>query len=223
MLSDRRQFSKPRNRITKAGTVPYSACQHDGTDCPMKPQCCPNMPNRRIMRSVHESSRDVARALAATPEYAQSQRDRKKIEMLCAHLKRILKLDRLRLRGLSAARDEFLLAASAQNLRRRAKRLIGGPQQGQLMPAGRRPGGPRPSSPSTLPTQARRRRLQRGLQPWPDFESFNRIGHQRVFAAGRLPRGRQHTSRSRDWEHRPICPAGQQIVGEQADPLAQRG
>lgn len=135
LLSDRRQFSKPRNRITKAGTILYSASQHDCMDCPMKQRCCPNMPNRRIMRSVHESSRDVARALAATPEYAQSRRDRKKVEMLFAHLKRILKLDRLRLRGLSGARDEFLLAATAQNLRRMAKRLIGGPQQGQLMPA----------------------------------------------------------------------------------------
>ena len=55
--------------------------------------------------------------------------------MLFAHLKRILKLDRLRLRGLSGARDEFLLAATAQNLRRMAKRLIAEPNQVQLMPA----------------------------------------------------------------------------------------
>jgi IS5 family transposase len=135
LLSDRRQFTRPRSRITKAGMILYSASQHDCIDCPMKQQCCPNMPNRRIMRSVHESSRDVARALAATPEYAQSRRDRKKVEMLFAHLKRILKLDRLRLRGLSGARDEFLLAATAQNLRRMAKRLIGEPQQVQSMPA----------------------------------------------------------------------------------------
>jgi len=135
LLSDRRQFSKPRSRITKAGTILYSASQHDCMDCPIKPHCCPNVPHRRIMRSMHESSRDVARALAATPEYAQSRRDRKKVEMLFAHLKRILKLDRLRLRGLSGASDEFLWAATAQNLRRMAKRLTGGPQQGQLMPA----------------------------------------------------------------------------------------
>ncbi len=44
--------------------------------------------------------------------------------MLFTHLKRILKLDRLRLRGLSGAQDEFLLAATAQNLRRMAKRLM---------------------------------------------------------------------------------------------------
>ncbi len=67
----------------------------------MKQQCCPNMPNRRIMRSVHERSRDVAREIADTPQYKQSRRDRKKVEMLFAHLKRILKLDRLRLRGLT--------------------------------------------------------------------------------------------------------------------------
>lgn len=98
LLSDRRQSTQPRSRITKAGTILYSASQHDCTGCPMKPQCCPNMPNRRIMRSVHESSRDVARALATTPEYAQSRRDRRKVEMLFANLKCILKLDRLRLR-----------------------------------------------------------------------------------------------------------------------------
>jgi hypothetical protein len=49
---------------------------------------------------------------------------RKKVEVLFAHLKRILKLERLRLRGLSGARDEFLLAAAAQNLRRMAKWLV---------------------------------------------------------------------------------------------------
>jgi hypothetical protein len=50
-----------------------------------------------------------------------SRRERKKIEMLFAHLKRILRLDRLRLRGPYGAHDEFLLAATAQNLRRLAK------------------------------------------------------------------------------------------------------
>jgi hypothetical protein len=90
----------------------------------MKQECCPNMPNRRIVRSVHERSREVAREIANTPQYRQSRRDRKKVEMLFAHLKRILKLDRLRLRGLSGARDEFLLAATAQNLGRMGKWLM---------------------------------------------------------------------------------------------------
>ena len=51
--------------------------------------------------------------------------------MLFAHLKRILKLDRLRLRGLSGARDEFTLAAVAQNLRRLATLMSQGPPEGR--------------------------------------------------------------------------------------------
>ena len=73
---------------------------------------------------MHASARDVAREVAKSDSYKQSRKDRKKVEMLFAHLKRILKLDRLRLRGPSGARDEFLLAAIAQNLRRMAKRLM---------------------------------------------------------------------------------------------------
>jgi hypothetical protein len=89
----------------------------------MKARCCPNTPIRKIARSVHESARDTARDIAKTDVYKQSRKDRKKVEMLFAHLKRILKLDRLRLRGLTGANDEFLLAATAQNLRRMAKWL----------------------------------------------------------------------------------------------------
>ena len=89
--------------------------------CPLKAKCCPNMPARRIVRDVNEAARDVARALAKTEVFAQSRRDRKKVEMLFAHLKRILRLGRLRLRGPSGAQFEFPLAAIAQNLRRLAK------------------------------------------------------------------------------------------------------
>jgi transposase len=89
--------------------------------CPFKAKCCPNMPARRIVRDVNEAARDVARTLAKTQAFAQSRRDRKKVEMLFAHLKRILRLDRLRLRGPSGAQFEFTLAAIAQNLRRLAK------------------------------------------------------------------------------------------------------
>jgi hypothetical protein len=79
------------------------------------------MPARKIARSVHEAARDKARAIANTEAYAISRRQRKRVEMLFAHLKRILKLDRLRLRGPNGAKDEFLLAATAQNLRKLAK------------------------------------------------------------------------------------------------------
>jgi hypothetical protein len=76
---------------------------------------------RKVSRSVHEAARDVVRRLEGTPTYRQSRNDRNKVEMLFAHLKKIMKLDRLRLRGPSGARDEFLLAATAQNLRKLAK------------------------------------------------------------------------------------------------------
>ena len=89
----------------------------------MKARCCPNTPFRKIARSIHEAARNVARDIAKTSAYQQSRKDRKKVEMLFAHLKRILKLDRLRLRGPSGAHDEFLPAATAQNLRRMARRL----------------------------------------------------------------------------------------------------
>ena len=118
-----RAFSKSRSRhVTSADTVMYRSSQLVCATCPLKPRCCPNTPIRKIARSVYEKSRDVARKLVDTAAYRQSRKDRKKVEVLFAHLKRILKLDRLRLRGRQGARDEFLLAATAQNLRRMAKR-----------------------------------------------------------------------------------------------------
>lgn len=102
-------------------TYRYCARKPDCDRCALKPRCCPNMPQRRVGRDVNEDARDVARAIYDTPEYEQSRRDRKKVEMLFAHLKRILKLGRLRLRGPNGAKDEFLLAATVQNLRKLAK------------------------------------------------------------------------------------------------------
>ena len=116
-----RAFAKPRDGLTKDGTMIYFARKHDCETCALKPKCCPNVPARKIARSVHEAARDKARAIAKTEAYAVSCRERKKVEMLFAHLKRILKLGRLRLRGPSGAKDEFLLAATAQNLRKLAK------------------------------------------------------------------------------------------------------
>src|SRR5580658_5355736 len=117
----RRAFSMPREGIAKDGAIRYHAAQHDCHACALKLQCSPNVPARKIARSVHEAARDKARAIAKTEAYAVSCRERKKVEMLFAHLKRILRLDRLRLRGPSGAKDEFLLAATAQNLRKLAK------------------------------------------------------------------------------------------------------
>jgi len=123
LRSEWRPFKRPRTHITKDDTIIYASSQSDCVRCPFKARCCPHTPTRKIRRSIHEPARDVARAIAKSRLYKQSRKDRKKVEMLFAHLKRILKLDRLRLRGPSGAHDEFLLAAIAQNLRRMAKRL----------------------------------------------------------------------------------------------------
>ena len=108
-------------RIHSGETVLYRASTHDCGPCPLKPKCCPKAPERKIPRSIYEDARDAARALADTEAFEQSRRDRKRVEMLFAHLKRILRLGRLRLRGPRGAQDEFTLAAVAQNLRRLAK------------------------------------------------------------------------------------------------------
>ena len=117
----RRLFSALRSEVTKDGVILYRASKRDCEACALEPKCGPNAPARKIARSVHEAARDKARAIAKTEAYVVSRCQRKKVEMLFAHLKRILKLDRLRLRGPNGAKDEFLLAATAQNLRKLAK------------------------------------------------------------------------------------------------------
>jgi hypothetical protein len=116
-----RNFTVPRSNVDQDGFIRYRARQQDCSDCALRQRCTPNMPARKIMRSIHEGARDRARDVATTDAYLTSRRQRKKVEMLFAHLKRILKLDRLRLRGPNGAKDEFLLAATAQNLRKIAK------------------------------------------------------------------------------------------------------
>jgi hypothetical protein len=109
-------FKGPHNPITKDNTIIYRSNPADCSNCVLKSRCCPNTPARRIQRSIHENARDVARRIALTPEYGRSRCERKKVGVLFAHLKRVLKLDRLRLRGLSGARDEFLMAANRSKL-----------------------------------------------------------------------------------------------------------
>ncbi|MEM8760128.1 MAG: IS1182 family transposase [Pseudomonadota bacterium] len=88
--------------------------------CPIRAQCT-DTGARSVVRLMDEEVREKVRALAETPAYIAARRRRKKVEMLFAHLKRHLSLTRLRLRGLSGATEEFLLAATAQNLKRLAK------------------------------------------------------------------------------------------------------
>jgi transposase len=101
-------------------TLLYLARKHDCDGCKLRAQCCPKVPFRKIPRDQHEAARDIARSFVGTEAFEQSRRERKKIEMRFAHLKRILRLGRLRLRGPTGAQDEFILAAIAQNLRRLA-------------------------------------------------------------------------------------------------------
>jgi transposase len=125
----RRNYKVPRSGVDKEGIMRYRARKSDCDTCELKARCTPKEPQRKVLRSIYEPSRDVARQITQTIDYAISCKLRKKVEMLFAHLKRILKLDRLRLRGPCGAKDEFHLAATAQNLRKLAK-LIPTPSLG---------------------------------------------------------------------------------------------
>jgi transposase len=107
--------------VNDGATLLYRASKYDCDVCALKPRCCPNAPARKIPRSIYEGARDMARDIARSDAGRTSRKQRKKIEMLFAHLKRIMRLDRLRLRGPNGARDEFHLAATAQNLRKLGK------------------------------------------------------------------------------------------------------
>ena len=111
---------KTSGRIHGGTTLKYLANSKDCSNCTLKPKCTTGK-ERRIARDVNQKIRDYVRALAETPAFKRSRNERKKVEMTFAHMKRIFKLDRLRLRGLSGARDEVLLTAMAQNLRKLAR------------------------------------------------------------------------------------------------------
>ncbi len=118
----RRAFSTLREaKPDQDGMLRYRARESDCDTCVLKPDFCPKAPQRKVTRSIYEPSRDAARAIAQTTQYTISCKLRKKMEMLFAHLKRTLGIDRLRLRGPCGARDEFQLAATVRNLRKLAK------------------------------------------------------------------------------------------------------
>jgi hypothetical protein len=116
----RRNYSDPNRGKDITGTQKYRALKATCQVCPSKDRCCPNADARAVTREPHEDARDFARASRKTKAYKVSRDKRKKVEMLFAHLKKILNLTRLRLRGPNGAKDEFLLAAIAQNLRKLA-------------------------------------------------------------------------------------------------------
>ena len=119
-------------RVVSGNTLYYRARKRDCQHCPLKDRCCPKAPARRLPRDVNEEARDHARALMGTEAFRQSRRQRKKIETRFGDLKWNLGLTRLRLKGLSGARDEFLLAATVQNLRRLANLVAIPPPRPQI-------------------------------------------------------------------------------------------
>ena len=134
---DRRRgvYICPNNKVLHTtGTVHdgtmlrYRASKFDCDVCPLKMQCCPNMIARQVPRDVHEDARDTARRLMGTKRFLKSRDERKRVEMRFAHLKIHHGFERMRLRGLSGARDEFHLAAIVQNLKTLALRAPGPPQ-----------------------------------------------------------------------------------------------
>ena len=130
-------FDKERNvyvcpagkALTTTGSVGadhvlrYLALKRDCGPCSLKPQCCPKTPSRKVTHDVNEDARDHARALMGTPEFDKSRDERKKVEMRFAHLKTHHRFERMRLRGISGARDEFHLAAIVQNLKTLANHI----------------------------------------------------------------------------------------------------
>ena len=118
---NRRSYSDPARATARLKTRKYRALKADCQNCPSKPKCCPNSDTRAISREKYEIVRDFARRCVNSEFNWTAQRRRKKVEMLFAHLKRILGLGRLRLRGPCGVQDEFTLAATAQNLRKLAK------------------------------------------------------------------------------------------------------
>ena len=122
LLQSRRNYSDRTRGKPTAGRQKYRALASDCKACPSKLRRCPKAAARCITREEHEDVRDLARECVASDIYKKiAGPRRKKIEMLFAHLNRILGLGRLRLRGPCGAKDAFTLAATAQNLRKLAK------------------------------------------------------------------------------------------------------
>jgi transposase len=111
---------KTSGTVFDGTTIKYLAKRSDCAACPLKPQCTTGL-ERRISRDVNQDARDYTQSLMETETYGASCTERKKIETLFGEAKQILSMVRLRLRGLTGARDEFLLTATVQNLKRLAK------------------------------------------------------------------------------------------------------
>ena len=117
---------KSTGLVREDGTVPYFASTKDCRACALKPRCTKGT-KRIVTRNLFEAERDHVRALKGTEAFERSARERRKVEMAFAHLKRHLGFRPLRLRGITGATDEFLLAATVQNLRKLVRSLASCP------------------------------------------------------------------------------------------------
>src|SRR5580704_15276523 len=134
--AERDVYVCPNGRLLRtSGTVHdgrvrnYLSQPQDCRACTLK-QRCTRAPFKKIARDINEDARNHARSLKGTPEFERSSNARKKVEMRFAHLKVQHGFERMRLRGLTGARDEFHLAAIVQNLKTMALRLLGPPTDG---------------------------------------------------------------------------------------------
>jgi Transposase DDE domain len=115
---------KTSGTVHDGRTLLYRASKRDCDVCPLRAKCCTTADARKIPRDLHEDARDVARRKMKTKAFARSRNERKRVEMRFAHLKTHHRFERLRLRGLTGARDEFHLAATVQNLKTMALRVF---------------------------------------------------------------------------------------------------
>ena len=94
--------------------------------CSQKARCTTGQ-YKYLAIHIHEAARQRARELVKTPEFAKAQRQRKKVEALFAELKNQIGLRRLRLRRMKFVREQFFLAAAAQNIKRLVRFLSQAP------------------------------------------------------------------------------------------------
>ncbi len=100
----------------------YRATRKRCRECAHKSQCTTGH-YRQIAIHVHEPARQRARERATVPAFARAQRQRRKVEALFAELKNQIGLRRVRLRRMKYVREQFFLAATAQNVKRLARFL----------------------------------------------------------------------------------------------------
>jgi transposase len=133
LVQFRRTYDTPRSGITSEGTRLYRASKKDCDVCDLKSKCCPNAVARKIPRDVNEDSREVARAIAQTPDYQRSRHRRKKVEMLAprsdsTRQKMSIVTDESRC-GVRADRVLVLIAKADNEVTKCASRIRHGPSK----------------------------------------------------------------------------------------------